>query len=59
MQFTPLDRTDEESVGSVMYMVDHVLQYGEDEEVHMPKDEDPEDPEDEEPEEHDDDDDGE
>ncbi len=35
----PLDPTDDDSVDRVMYIADHVLQYGEDEEVRIPDDE--------------------
>eukprot|EP00048_Salpingoeca_helianthica_P000201 m.39930 g.39930 ORF g.39930 m.39930 type:complete len:280 (+) comp10230_c0_seq3:17-856(+) len=40
VNFLPLNRDDEESIERVLYMLDHVLQYGEDEEIRMPKDED-------------------
>lgn len=37
VQFIPLDRSDEDSVNAVMMTVDTCMQYGEDEEVQMPK----------------------
>eukprot|EP00047_Mylnosiga_fluctuans_P005872 m.243259 g.243259 ORF g.243259 m.243259 type:complete len:289 (+) comp14198_c0_seq1:336-1202(+) len=39
VQFIPLDRTDEDSVSNVLMLADHVLQYGEDEEVRIPEEE--------------------
>eukprot|EP00054_Salpingoeca_dolichothecata_P019865 m.124226 g.124226 ORF g.124226 m.124226 type:complete len:271 (+) comp23413_c0_seq7:20-832(+) len=45
VKFVPLDRTDEDSISTVLMHVDHCIQYGEDEEVKIPKQEDDEDEE--------------
>ena len=37
VSFTPLDISDDESVGNVLLTVDMTIQYGEDYDVHIPK----------------------
>ena len=41
VKFVPLDRNDENSVSVVLQHVDHCMQYGEDEEIDIPKEHDP------------------
>ena len=37
MSFTPLDLSDDESIGGVLLTIDMVIQYGEDYDVKIPK----------------------
>jgi len=40
VQFVPLDITNQDSIGLLMQRVDHATQFGEDEEVQVPRDQD-------------------
>ena len=37
VQFLPLDISDEDSVGEMLLFIDNVIQFGEDEDVKVPK----------------------